>query len=356
MSFSFGEKIKITIFGQSHSEAMGVVIENLPAGISVDEERLADFMKRRAPGQDEFSTPRKEEDKVHFLSGLVDGKTCGASLCAVIYNTNVRSKDYDNLKNIPRPSHADFAAWAKFGDNRDVRGGGQFSGRLTACICVAGGILKQIFETRGIYIGAHISSVGKAEDDLFDAVNVTHKDFPEGKDFPVLNDEKGELMKAEIRAARLDKDSIGGTVECAICGLEAGLGDTLFAGLEGRISGAVFAIPAVKGIEFGSGFRGSNMLGSENNDEFYVSDDAIKTKTNNHGGILGGLSSGMPIVFRAAFKPTPSIAKEQKSVDLSTMQNTTLVIEGRHDPCIVKRAVPCVEAAAAIALADLILK
>ena len=356
MSFSFGEKIKITIFGQSHSEAMGVVIENLPAGITIDEDKLAKFMTRRAPGRDEFSTPRKEEDKVHFLSGLVNGKTCGSSLCSVIYNTNVRSKDYENLKNIPRPSHADFAAWAKFGDNRDVRGGGQFSGRLTACICIAGGILKQIYETRGIYIGAHISSVGKVEDDSFDAVNVTQKDFPDEKDFPVLNDEKGELMKEKIRSARLDKDSVGGTVECAICGVDAGLADTMFAGLEGRISSAIFAIPAVKGIEFGSGFGGSQMLGSENNDEFYIVNGEVKTKTNNHGGILGGISSGMPIVFRTAFKPTPSIAKEQKSVDLSKMQNTTLVIEGRHDPCIVKRAVPCVEAAAAIALADLILK
>ncbi len=355
MSYSFGKKINVSIFGQSHSKVMGVLIEGIPANFNVDEEALSKFMMRRAPGQDEFSTTRKEADEVHFVSGIKNGKTCGAPLCAVIYNTNTRSKDYDNIKFIPRPSHADFAAWARFGDAHDVSGGGQFSGRLTACMCIAGGILKQMFEEKGIFVGAHIASIGGVKDDLFDMVNVCEKDFVDEKPFPVLNDEKGELMKEAIREARLDGDSIGGIVECAICGLDAGIGDTLYEGIEGKISSSVFAIPAVKGIEFGSGFMGSSTRGSENNDAFHAIDGKIKTKTNNHGGILGGITSGMPIVFRTAFKPTPSIAKEQESVDLKTMQNTKLVIKGRHDPCIVKRAVPCVEAAALIALADLIL-
>lgn len=354
MSFSFGNKIKITLFGQSHSDMMGVVIENLPSGFNIDEDKLAAFMARRAPGNDEFSTPRKEADKVRFVSGLVDGKTCGAPLCAVIENTNTRSKDYENLKDVPRPGHADFAAWAKFGENRDVSGGGQFSGRLTATMCIAGGILMQIFKRYGIYIGAHIASVGNVCDDLFDSVNVNKENFVGDKPFPVINDEKGELMKEEIRNAKADGDSIGGSVECAICGIGAGVGDTLYGSIESRISSAVFAIPAVKGIEFGAGFEAAKMRGSENNDGFCIKKGVIVTKTNNHGGILGGISSGMPIIFRTAFKPTPSISKPQQSVSFSKGEETVLEIKGRHDPCIVKRATVCVEAAAAIAMADLL--
>ncbi len=356
MSFTYGEKIKISVFGQSHSEKMGVVIENLPSGFALDEEKLKEFMARRAPGNDSFSTPRKEADKVKIVSGLIDGKTCGAPLCAEIENTNTRSADYDNLKDTPRPSHADFAAWAKWGDNRDVCGGGQFSGRLTAPMCIAGGILKQMLEEKGIYIGAHISSIGNIADDKFNACNVSQSDFVCNKEFPVVNEEAGERMKEAILEAKKMGDSIGGCVECAICGMSAGIGNTYFGGLENRISSAVFAIPAVKAIEFGAGFEASRMLGSENNDEFRVSPDGeIVTITNNHGGILGGISSGMPITFNVGFKPTPSISIEQKTVSLSKKENTTLSIKGRHDPCIVKRAVPCVEAAAAIAIADLIL-
>lgn len=355
MSFSYGNKIKITSFGQSHSPMMGVVIEGLPAGIKIDEEKLSLFMERRAPGFDEFSTTRKEGDKVIFASGLVDGVTCGAPLCGIIENTNTRGKDYENLRDIPRPGHADFAAWAKFGDSRDVAGGGQFSGRLTATLCIAGGILKQILEEKGIFIGTHISSIGNIGDDSFDPCNVNKGDFPVSKAFPVLNDKKGELMKEEILRAKKDGDSIGGTVECAILGVEPGTGDTLFGGWESAISSAVFAIPAVKGIEFGRGFESSTLKGSENNDPFIIKDGKIITETNNHGGILGGIASGMPIIFRTAFKPTPSISKEQKSVSLSKKENTTLVIEGRHDPCVVKRAAVCVEAAAAIVTANMVL-
>ncbi len=357
MSFSFGENIKITVFGQSHSEKMGVVIENLPTGFKIDEEKLASFMSRRAPGCDEFSTTRKEADKVNIVSGLVDGIVCGAPLTAIIENTNTRSKDYDNLKDVPRPSHADYAAWAKFGDARDISGGGQFSGRLTANICIAGGICKQLLEEKGIYIGTHISSIGNVSDDMFDPCRVTEKDFPKAKDFPVLNDEKGELMKEEIRKAKLCADSVGGSVECAICNMPEGIGDALFGGLEGKISSAVFAIPAVKGIEFGNGFLCTKLLGSQNNDPFEIGEDGkIRTSTNNHGGILGGISSGMPIIFNVAFKPTPSIGKKQKSISLSKKEECELVISGRHDPCIVKRAAVCVEAAAAIVIADILLK
>ncbi len=355
MSFVTGDKIRISLFGQSHSEAMGAVIDGLPSGFKIDEEKLAAFMARRAPGNDEFSTPRKEGDKVRIVSGITNGITNGAPLCGIIENTNTRSKDYENLKDIPRPGHADFAAWSKFGDNRDVSGGGQFSGRLTGAMCIAGGILKQLLEEKGIFIGAHIGAVGSVKDDLFDPCNVNKNDFVDRKPFPVLNDGKGEEMKAEILRAKKDSDSIGGIVECAIVGVPAGTGDTLFGGWESKISSAVFAIPAVKGIEFGRGFEAATLLGSENNDPFCVKKGQIVTTTNNHGGILGGISSGMPIIFRAAFKPTPSIGKEQKSVSLSQKENKTLVINGRHDPCIVKRAVVCVEAAAAIVAANMVL-
>ena len=352
MSYSFGNNIKITIFGQSHSPFMGVVIDGLEAGFEPDERKLSEFMARRAPGRDEFSTPRAEQDAVRFISGLSGGKTCGAPLCAVIENTNTRSSDYKALEDVPRPSHADFAACMKFGDNRDVSGGGQFSGRLTACLCAAGGLCKQLLEKKNIYIGSHIASVGSVCDDSFDPVNVSKDDFPIGKDFPVLNDGKGIEMMQLIRDARMALDSIGGVVECAVCGMKAGFGDALFGGLEGKISSAVFAVPAVKGIEFGLGFKSSVLHGSENNDPFVTDGISIVTKTNNHGGILGGISSGMPILFRAAFKPTPSIALEQDSVSLSEKKNVKLSIHGRHDPCIVKRGAVCIEAAAAIAIYD----
>ena len=355
MSFETGRKIKISLFGQSHSDAMGAVIDGIPAGFKIDMEELGRFMARRAPGNDEFSTTRCEGDKVRFVSGITDGYTNGAPLCGIIENTNTRSKDYENLRDIPRPGHADFAAWSKFGSFRDVSGGGQFSGRLTATLCIAGGICSQLLKAKGIRIGAHIASIGNVEDDRFDPCNVSSEDFVWKKPFPVINDIRGEEMKKEILNAKAEADSIGGTIECAVTGIPAGTGDTLFGGWESAISAAVFAIPGVKGIEFGKGFAVSSLRGSENNDAFTVKNGEIITETNNHGGILGGISSGMPIVFRAAFKPTPSIGKEQKSVSLSKMEETPLVIKGRHDPCIVKRAVVCVEAAAAIVAADMIL-
>ena len=357
MSCNFGNNIKLTVFGQSHSEAIGVVIDGLPAGFEIDFEKTAAFMARRAPGKNDLSTPRKEADEVKILSGIVDGKTCGAPLCAIIENTNTRSGDYDKLRSLPRPAHSDFAAYMKHNGFNDIRGGGNFSGRLTAPLCFAGAVCMQILESRGIRIGAHIASIGKAEDKKFDPVNVNEADFAAiiAKPFPVIDDKQGEYMRKEIYDAKENGDSVGGTIECAVIGMPAGIGDPIFDGIENRISAAVFGIPAVKGIEFGSGFEGSKLRGSRNNDSFISENGKIKTKTNNHGGILGGISSGMPIVFRCAVKPTPSIGMEQKTVNVMTGQEETLVIGGRHDPCIVPRAVPCVEAAAAVVIADYLL-
>lgn len=355
MSFNFGSKIKLEIFGESHSEEIGVTIDGLPKGFKIDEEKLSSFMLRRAPGRDEFSTPRKEADKVLIESGVTNSITNGETFRAVIKNTNTRSKDYDNVKDVPRPSHADFAAYSKYGTDYDMRGGSHFSGRMTAPLCIAGAICKQMLEEKGIYIGAHIASIVNVKDDRFSPTAVNKNDFVGEKEFPVINDAKGEKMKKEILAAKKEGDSVGGTVECAITGILAGIGNTFFGSWESAISSAMFAIPAVKGIEFGRGFESSTLRGSENNDAFTVKDGKVITETNNHGGILGGISSGMPIIFTVAFKPTPSISKEQKSVTLSKMEETSLVISGRHDPCIVKRAVPCVEAAAAIVVANIVL-
>jgi len=327
MSSQYGKKLKISIFGQSHSPAIGVNIEGLPAGIKIDSEKLHTFLKRRRPGNNNTSTTRTEEDIPEFLSGLVDGITCGAPLTAIIRNTDTRSSDYREFRDIPRPSHADYTAHIKFGGFQDASGGGHFSGRLTAPLCIAGGICIQILQKLGIVINARILQIG----------NVCGTD---------------EEMMLEIFKAKEKGDSIGGIIECEAVGLPVGLGDPIFDGIENRIASIIFGIPGVKGIEFGSGFEGAARKGSENNDGFYMDGNTIKTETNNSGGILGGITNGMPVIFRTAFKPTPSIGIEQNSVNLSKSENTTIKINGRHDPCIVPRAVPCVEAAAAIALYD----
>lgn len=357
MSSTYGNKIKISIFGQSHSEAIGVTIDGLPAGIHIDMDKLQKFMNRRAPGGKFYSTPRKEEDKPHFVSGLVNDITCGAPITALIYNTNTISKDYDNLRDIPRPSHADYTAQIKYKGFQDVAGGGHFSGRLTAPLCIAGNICMQYLEQRGIKIAAHIAKIGGIEDDKFDMVNVSKEDLDKllSYEFPIINQDKFEEMKQRIEEVKKDLNSVGGVVECAATGIPAGIGDPIFDGMENRIASIMFGIPAVKGIEFGNGFEASDLTGKENNDEFRMDGDKVVTKTNNHGGILGGITSGMPLVFKVAFKPTPSIASEQKSVSLKNRMDTDLVIKGRHDPCIVPRAVPVVEAAAAIAICDAML-
>ena len=357
MSSEFGKKVRITIFGQSHSEAIGVVIDGLPAGVAIDMERIQQFMERRAPGRAAYTTARREADIPKVVSGLFDGKTCGAPLCAIIENTNMRSKDYDKLKDLPRPAHADFTAWVKYKGANDHRGGGHFSGRLTAPLCFAGAVCMQILERKGIHIGAHILSVRGIKDVSFDAVGVAADTLQTvtAKPFPVLEEEKGEEMQEVIAQAKERMDSVGGVVECAVVGLPVGVGEPMFDGLESRLSAALFAIPAVKGVEFGAGFAAAELFCSENNDAFfYDAEGNVRTKTNHHGGSLGGISSGMPLVMRAAFKPTPSIGCLQDTVSLMKKENEKLEITGRHDPCIVPRAVPCVEAAVAVTLLDLL--
>ena len=357
MATTYGKNLKITIYGGSHDAEIGIIAEGLPRGFAIDMTELGRFMERRAPGRDEHSTARREPDAPVFLGG-VDGNTLnGETLRAVIYNKDQHSRDYKDLEFIPRPSHADFAARAKYGEAVDLRGGGHFSGRLTAPMCIVGGICLQYLRTLGIHIGAHAYCIGNSYDKPFDAVSLDRETLerPAKARYPFLDGMAGEAMQAEISAARDAGDSVGGIVECGIIGVPAGLGEHIFDGIENRISGIVFGIPAVKGIEFGNGFECAHLRGSENNDPFYTDGEKIYTKTNNAGGILGGMSSGMPIIFRAAMKPTPSIYKEQDSVNMSTMTNTRLAISGRHDPCIVLRAVPVFEAAAAIAITDILL-
>ena len=349
MSEVYGENIQITIFGQSHAPAIGVTIEGLPAGEEIDLDELKAFLARRAPGNNAWSTPRKEADEPEIQCGIANGKTCGAPLTAIIRNQNTRPGDYANLRTVPRPGHADYTAYVKYDGSADMSGGGHFSGRLTAPLCIAGGICKQILKREGIEIKARIQAVGGIED----PGDITKKEVM--TDFPVIHEEAGLKMQECIAKALSEGDSVGGIIECVVTGLPAGLGGPLFDGMEGRIASAVFGIPAVKGVEFGVGFATAGLRGSENNDAFCVKDGQVLTETNNSGGILGGITNGMPLIFRAAFKPTPSISRPQKSVDLTTGEETTLEIKGRHDPCIVPRAVPVVEAAAAIAVYDALL-
>lgn len=350
MSSTFtGQRLRLSVFGQSHSGAIGMTLDGLPAGLPVDLEKLQRFLNRRAPGQNDWSTPRKEEDRPEFLCGLKDGFTCGAPLTAIIRNNNTRPRDYSQLKITPRPGHADYTAEVKYRGFQDYSGGGHFSGRLTAPLCIAGGILKQALERQGVTVDARILAIAGIRDESAFASSVAEKAFP------VVDYVVGEKMREVIQRARAEGDSVGGVIECAVRGLPVGIGEPMFDGLENQIARLVFAVPAVKGIEFGAGFASAELRGIENNDAFCAKDGRIETLTNNAGGILGGISNGMPLVFRVAVKPTPSIAKAQTSVNLQTMEPEELRIEGRHDPCIVPRAVPVIEAAAAIAITDLIL-
>ena len=357
MSSEFGNLLKVSVFGQSHGKAIGVVVDGLPAGEAIDLEELDRFLDRRRTGKNRLSTARKESDVPVFLSGLENGVTCGAPLCAVIENSDQHSLDYTELRDKPRPGHADYTAFVKWGGQADMRGGGHFSGRLTAPLCIAGGIARQILARRGVYVGAHLWSVGTERDtpfplrptrELFEAVAA--------KPFPVLDDQAGERMQALILEARQNLDSVGGVIECAATGMPAGLGDPMFGGVENRLAAALFGIPAVKGVEFGDGFASARAHGSENNDPFAEEDGRVVTETNHAGGILGGITSGMPLVLRTAMKPTPSIARPQRTVSLSAGADAELVIHGRHDPCIAHRAVPVVEAVTAAVLLDLLLE
>ena len=357
MSSEFGNILRVSVFGQSHGKAIGVNIDGLPAGEVIDLEELNAFLDRRKPGKSPLSTARKESDTPIFLSGLENGVTCGAPLCAIIENSDQHSSDYSELADKPRPSHADYTARVKWGGHADMRGGGHFSGRLTAPLCIAGGIAKQILARRGIFVGAHLAAVGTENDapfplhptaELFDAIAA--------KPFPVVDDGAGDRMQALILEARQDLDSVGGIIECAAIGLPAGLGDPMFGGVENRLAAALFGIPAVKGVEFGLGFGSSRLRGSENNDPFTVENGTVVTASNRAGGILGGITTGMPVTLRTAIKPTPSISRPQQTVRLSAMENAELVIRGRHDPCIAHRAVPVVEAVTATVLLDLLLE
>lgn len=355
MSSTYGDKIKISVFGESHGNGIGVVIDGLPAGVKIDMDKVLVQMSRRAPGKDKTATPRKESDLPKVLSGMLGDTLTGAPLCAVIENTNTRSGDYGNLLACPRPGHSDYTAFVKYNASNDIRGGGHFSGRLTAPIVFAGAICRQILESNGIKIAAHINSIGTATDKAFNPVSIDDELINKlnNSTFALIDETIEDEMRSQVEDARMNLDSIGGTIECAVTGIEAGIGEPMFDGIEGVIAKAVFGVPAIKGIEFGKGFELAQMRGSQSNDPFRYEDGKVVTETNNCGGILGGITNGMPVIFRAAVKPTPSISQKQKTVDLQNKENAELEIHGRHDPCIVPRAVPVIEAVTAIAIINL---
>ncbi len=354
MSSVFGNKLKVQIFGQSHSKGLGVVMDGIPAGMKIDLEEVQRFLDRRAGGKNAYSTARKEADTPTILSGLVGETTCGAPLCAIFENANTKSGDYDKLQGNLRPSHADYTAWMKYNGFQDRSGGGQFSGRLTLPLCFAGAVCIQLLRQQGIEVYSHILSVGDIQDEKYDMVNINPKKYAPGE-FPTLDQTVGEQMVSFMTEVAKEGDSVGGIVECAFTGMPVGVGEPIYDNVESCISHVMFGVPAVKGIEFGMGFEGVKQRGSSCNDKFCLDNGQVKTKTNYSGGIQGGITNGMPIIFRVALKPTPSIYKEQDTVNLREMKETTFQIEGRHDPCIVPRALPCVEAAAAVALYDLLL-
>lgn len=357
MSSVIGDKIKLSIFGESHGEAIGCVIDGLPAGIKIDMNAVYKDMQRRAPGKDKTATPRLEKDIPHILSGMLDNVTTGAPLAMVIENTNTKSGDYSNLMAVPRPSHSDYPAYVKYGGNNDVRGGGHFSGRLTAPLVFAGSVAKQILSQRGVVIGAHIKQIGSVCDAVSD-LNKTDKsllDNLSSSTFSLIDETKEQAMRDEIEKARLSLDSVGGIIECFAVGLPVGLGGNMFDTVEGKLASILFGVPAVKGVEFGLGFGFADKRASEVNDEYEIKDGRVATLSNNNGGILGGMTDGAPLSVSVAIKPTPSIAKKQKSVNLLTMENAELEIHGRHDPCIVVRAVPVIECAVALGLLDLMM-
>lgn len=357
MSSVIGDKIKLSIFGESHGEAIGCVIDGLPAGIKIDMNAVYKDMQRRAPGKDKTATPRLEKDIPHILSGMLDNVTTGAPLGMVIENTNTKSGDYSNLLTVPRPGHSDYPAYVKYGGNNDIRGGGHFSGRLTAPLVFAGSVAKQILSQMGVTIGAHIKQIGSVCDAVSD-LNKTDKsllDTLSSSTFSLIDETKEQAMRDEIEKARLSLDSIGGIIECFAVGLPVGLGGNMFDTVEGKLASILFGVPAVKGVEFGIGFGFADKRASEVNDQYEIKNGRVATLSNNNGGVLGGMTDGAPLSVSVAIKPTPSIAKKQKSVNLLTMENAELEIHGRHDPCIVVRAVPVIECAVALGLLDLMM-
>ena len=354
MSGQWGKKVKYSIFGESHGRGIGITIDGLPSGIKLDMDFINNEMQRRAPGRDEFSTKRSEGDKVEILSGYFNGYTTGTPLCGVIFNENQNSVDYDKLKNLARPGHADFTGKVKYSGFNDYRGGGHFSGRITAPLVFAGAVAKQILAEKGILIGSHILSIENVFDSYFDAVNLKNQLLIDilKKDFHVIDDIKGSEMKNIILKAKEEQDSVGGIIEAAILNLPCGLGEPFFDSIESNLAQLLFSVPAVKGVEFGKGFEITKVRGSQANDVPYMDNGSVKMKTNNNGGINGGITNGMPIVFRVAMKPTPSIAKLQNTIDMVTGENSEVSVTGRHDPCIVLRALPVIEACAAMSILD----
>ena len=356
MSAMWGNNIKVSIFGESHGNAIGINIDGLPSGVQIDMEKVKFEMARRAPGKSPLSTSRNEEDLPEILSGYFEEKTTGTPLCAIIRNKDTRSKDYSKLKDFMRPSHADYSGNIRYLGFNDYRGGGHFSGRITAPLVFAGAICKQILESQGIIIGAHISSIKDIEDNKFDYTNISKEELLKlrSKELPLINDTLEDKIRHKIIQAKYDGDSVGGTIECAIIGLEAGIGNPFFDSVESTLSHLMFSVPAVKGIEFGEGFNITRLFGSEAKDEYYYDGELVKTKSNNNGGVLGGITNGMPVIFKVAIKPTASILKEQDTIDIKNKTNVKFRVEGRHDPCIVQRAVSVIEAVAAIGILDLV--
>ncbi|WP_394870720.1 chorismate synthase [Clostridium butyricum] len=357
MSGMWGNKLKVSIFGESHGAGIGITIDGLPSGIEIDMEEVLKEMARRAPGKSKLSTARKEGDQPEILSGFFEGKTTGTPLCAVIRNSDQHSKDYGKLKDLMRPGHADYPGFIRYNGFNDYRGGGHFSGRITAPLVFAGAVCKQILNIKGVNVGAHVKSIGTIYDKSFDEVELTKEllDNLKINELPLLCSEKEEMMRNAILEARSDCDSVGGTIECTVIGIDAGVGNPFFDSVESTLAHLMFSVPAVKGIEFGKGFEMSELRGSQCNDEYYYDGDKVKTYTNNNGGITGGITNGMPILFKVGIKPTPSIAKKQRTIDIEEKKESELIIEGRHDPCIVQRAVPVIEAVTAIGILDLVL-
>lgn len=356
MSGIWGNNIRVSIFGESHGNAIGINIDGLPSGIEIDIDKVLMEMNRRAPGKNLMSTARSEKDLPEILSGFFEGKTTGTPLCAIIRNDDTRSKDYSKTKDCMRPGHADYTGHIKYLGFNDYRGGGHFSGRITAPLVFAGAICKQILEKQGIFIGAHISSIKNIKDEDFNDTNISKDELLKLRDMqlPLLNSALEEKVRHAILQAKYVGDSVGGTIECAVVGIDPGIGNPFFDSVESTLAHLMFSVPAVKGIEFGKGFEMTSMFGSECNDEYYYEEDRVKTRTNNNGGILGGITNGMPIIFKVAIKPTASIAKEQNTINIESKENVKFRIEGRHDPCIVQRAIPVIEAVTAMGLLDLI--
>ena len=349
--------MRYSIFGESHGSAIGVVLEQVPPGLVLDREAISKEMARRAPGKSPLSTARKEADIPEILSGVFEGKTTGTPLCAIIHNSDHHSKDYAKTRFLARPSHGDYTGFVRYQGCNDYRGGGHFSGRLTAPLVFAGAVAKQLLAQRGITVGAHISQIGTVKDTSFAATQLTTTLFQtlSEKAFPTVDDQAGAAMQAEILQAREELDSIGGAIQCAILGLPVGVGSPdLGCNVEGVLAQHLFAVPAVKGLSLGAGFDFAAMRGSQANDPFYMENGQVKTRTNHSGGVNGGISNGMPILFQVAIRPTPSIGREQDTINFSTMEDAKLTIQGRHDPCIVHRAVPVIEAAAALAICELL--